>query len=434
MASRIQVVEDENIVAKDLAGRLTSLGYEVTGIAGTGEDAIAKALSDRPDLVLMDVRLRGEMDGVQAAEKIRDELGTAVVFLTAYSDDETLSRAKHTEPYGYLLKPFEERELRTTIEIALHRNKMEKKLRANEQWLATTLRSIGDAVLATDTEGKITFMNPVAESLTGWSFEQASGRMLADVFNLVNKETRKPSGDLVSLVLRDGMPMASREEHVVLIARGGMETPIDDCAAPIRDDKMHITGVVLVFRDVTERRLAEQILRQHADYLRKRIKELNCFYTICRILQKPDMTQEELLTKIVQTLPGAWQYPDDTYAAIDVCGQRYATENYQPTAWVQSAEVLSAGVMVGHIDVGYLREKHESYEGPFLKEERNLLNSVAIWVGNLVEMYRMKEVLSVLGRDPTLAAMVHTTSNDLSGLMAEVSSAVHRSDGGTRLH
>jgi CheY-like chemotaxis protein len=122
--AKILVVEDENIVALEIKKRLQHLGYTVAGVAATGEDAVRKAEGILPDLVLMDIMLKGEIDGIDAASEIRRRLNIPVIYLTAYSDGETLERAKLTEPYGYILKPFEEDDLRTTIEIALYRHKM----------------------------------------------------------------------------------------------------------------------------------------------------------------------------------------------------------------------------------------------------------------------------------------------------------------------
>jgi CheY-like chemotaxis protein len=122
--AKILVVEDENIVALEIKKRLQKLGYIVPGVASTGEDAISKAEGIRPDLVLMDIMLKGEIDGIHAAGEIRKRFNIPVVYLTAYSDEETLHRAKLTEPYGYILKPFEEDDLRTTIEIALYRHQV----------------------------------------------------------------------------------------------------------------------------------------------------------------------------------------------------------------------------------------------------------------------------------------------------------------------
>ena len=114
---KILIVEDENIVAKDLQKRLMNLGYDVVGIVSTGEEAVKKVVATSPDLVLMDVRLKGEMDGIEAASALHFQHGVAVVYLSAYADNDTLKRASKTEPFGYILKPFEERELHTTIEM-----------------------------------------------------------------------------------------------------------------------------------------------------------------------------------------------------------------------------------------------------------------------------------------------------------------------------
>ncbi len=123
---RIMVVEDESIVAEDLRRTLEKMGYAVPGVAASGEDAIHQARALRPSLVLMDIALKGRMDGIEAAERIRTDLHIPIVFLTAYADDETLQRARVSEPFGYILKPFENRELHTTIQMALHKHRMEQ--------------------------------------------------------------------------------------------------------------------------------------------------------------------------------------------------------------------------------------------------------------------------------------------------------------------
>src|SRR5207249_3205124 len=156
--TQILVVEDEHIVAKDIQLRLQALGYHIPAVASSGEEALQKAEEIRPDLVLMDIRLKGPMNGVEAAEELRRRFNIPVVYLTAYADKHTLDRAKVTEPFGYILKPFEERELYTCIEVALYKHHTECKLRESEQWLATTLRCIGDGVIATDMAGRVKFI------------------------------------------------------------------------------------------------------------------------------------------------------------------------------------------------------------------------------------------------------------------------------------
>ncbi|HUV50434.1 MAG TPA: response regulator [Anaerolineae bacterium] len=257
--AQILIVEDEGIIANDIQNTLEGLGYAVIAIASSGKEAIKKAVEMLPDLVLMDIVLEGLMDGVEAAERIMDRLDIPVVYLTAYADDKTLQRAKITEPYGYILKPFSERELYTTIEMALYKHKMKKKLRESEQWLFTTLKSIGDAVIATDSEGLITFMNPVAEILTGWKQEDATGKPLGKVFNIINETTGKLAENPVTKVLKEGI-VVGLANHTVLIAKNGAKRPIDDSGAPIRDKKENIIGVVLVFRDITEKRKMEEEL------------------------------------------------------------------------------------------------------------------------------------------------------------------------------
>ena len=133
--AQILVVEDESIVAKDIQNTLTNLGYSVPAIASSGKEAIQKVGKFQPDLVLMDIVLKGSMDGVETADEIRTKFDIPVVYLTAYADDATLQRAKITEPYGYLIKPFQERELHSTIEMALYKQAMEKVLKEKEQWL-----------------------------------------------------------------------------------------------------------------------------------------------------------------------------------------------------------------------------------------------------------------------------------------------------------
>src|SRR5271157_2392944 len=255
--ARILVVEDDRVVARDIQHQLTRIGHTVVGVTPLGEDAVRLAMESHPDLVLMDIRLDGDLDGVDAAQQIRDRCQVPVVFLTAYADDETLQRARVTEPFGYLLKPFEDAQLRTVIEMALYKHTAERKLRESERRYAVTLASIGDAVIATDDRARVTFLNPVAEALTGWPQAEATGRPLGEVFHIINEETRQPVEDPAAKVLRLGT-VVGLANHTVLLARDGRAVPIDDCGAPIIDDRGSITGVVLVFRDTTLRRQAEE--------------------------------------------------------------------------------------------------------------------------------------------------------------------------------
>ena len=277
--AKILIVEDEGIEALDLEHRLTSMGYAVLDIVATGEEAVSKAEEMRPELILMDIMLQGEIDGVTAADQIRARGDIPVIFLTAYADEKTLARAKVTEPYGYLVKPFQERELHIAIDMALYKHRMARKLKESERFLATTLRSIGDAVIATDDQGRITFMNSVAEELTGWKLAEALQAKAADVFRIINRDSRRPVESPIDKVLREGT-IVGLANHTLLMTRDGREIPLDDSGAPIRDDQGKMTGVVLVFRDIIERERVEQERERLIAELARSNRELEQFACI----------------------------------------------------------------------------------------------------------------------------------------------------------
>jgi len=270
--AKILIVEDESIVALNIKNRLEELGYAVVAMLNSGEAALQVVDHNRPDLVLMDIKLKGTVDGIEAAALIRSRFQIPVVYLTAYSDEETVDRAKFTEPYGYILKPFEARDLCTTIEVSLHKHQMEQQLREREQWLATTLKSIGDAVITTDSQGSITFMNPVAEALTSWKQEEVLGSNLAQVFQTINEKTREVVENPAVVALREGVTVGL-ENHTLLITKEGNEIPIDDSAAPIKNDVGNILGAVLVFHDVTEQQQIKAILERTNEELEIRVAE-----------------------------------------------------------------------------------------------------------------------------------------------------------------
>lgn len=264
--ARILIVEDESIVAKDIQNSLTGLGYTVAGVVAFGEEAVERVGALKPDLILMDVMLKGAMDGIEAVERIRQEHSVPVIYLTAYTDDDTLRRAKVTEAFGYLLKPFEDRELRTTIEMALYKHTMERKLRESREWIETTLRCISDAVIATDAVGCIQFMNTRAENLTGWNPADAIGRKLTEVFCLLQANATALVENNLTAILEKGA-VVHPDTDAILVSKDGRQAPIAHSAAPIRDDHGTILGVVASFRDITEQKNAQARERQLQDRL-----------------------------------------------------------------------------------------------------------------------------------------------------------------------
>lgn len=253
---RVLVVEDEIVVSEDLQQRLVTLGFEVAAAADTAADAIGLAASTRPDVALMDIMLHGRPEGIDAAEHLRGELDIPVIYLTAHSDSATLQRAKLTDPAGYIVKPFDDAQLRVAIELAPMRHEMERKARRVARWMTATLTSIGDAVIATNTRAEITLINPAAEKLTGWTQDEAAGKPCSDVLRLVNQHTRQPLEDPATLALRHGLVMFL-DPDTVLIAREGEERYVDDSASPITDETGKVLGAVVVLVDATDRVAAQ---------------------------------------------------------------------------------------------------------------------------------------------------------------------------------
>ena len=264
----ILVVEDERMVALDIERLVRGMGYEVIGISDSGEEAVEMARALRPGLVLMDIRLKGAMDGIEAAALIQKIHDTPVIYLTAYADDTTLERARLTGPFGYLIKPFEDRELRLTIEMALYKHRLDAKLLDNRIWLATTLKSIGDAVLTTDPDGMVRFLNPAAEALLQRAEEQARDMPVSEVFRVLDEETLAP----LALPLPDPSGGAASRD-MLLVTSSGEKLPISSSVAPIANEQGELLGAVFVFRDIAEKKKAEESLRRSVAQLRQTLEE-----------------------------------------------------------------------------------------------------------------------------------------------------------------
>lgn len=324
-STKILIVEDERIVALSIQNKLERLGYTVTANVASAEAAIASIVPNLPDLVLMDIKLKGKIDGIEAAAQIRKNFQLPIVYLTAYNDNETIERAKLTEPYGYLLKPFESRDLATTIEIALYKHLMEQKLRDREQWLATTLNSIGDAVIATNPQGAIVFMNPVAEAITGWKQEEALNRDLSYVFQTIHETTREVVENPVSLALNKCTTVALANS-TLLITRDGREIPIDDSAAPIKNEAGNILGAVLVFHDVTEQRRIKSILEQTNEELELRVAESTAQLRDTNAQLKAEIIQrQQLENKLKLTLSKERELNDLKSRIVATISHEYRT-------------------------------------------------------------------------------------------------------------
>lgn len=249
--TRILIVEDESIVAMDMRNRLNHMGFEVVGICDTADRAVELATAQLPDCILMDIKLKGDRDGVQAAEQIQRTLDIPVIYITAFADEKTLARAKITQAFGYILKPFQEREVLIAIEMAIYKHQVERDLRENREWLDGSLQGIADAVLALDAEDRLVFMNRSAERLLGLSGDECSGLPLDRLCSLSAEDDRGEG--LRGLGYNDGQDSISLTLKSVAGRR-----PVSLVQRPIVN---RLTGAergkVLVLRDITDALAAE---------------------------------------------------------------------------------------------------------------------------------------------------------------------------------
>ncbi len=256
MKKKILVVEDERIVAEDIKGILENLGYGISGIATSGEEAVKKAKKAHPDLVLMDIVLEGNMNGIDAADQIYSRLDIPVVYLTAYADDVNLQRAKITEPFGYILKPFGESELHTVIETALYKHEMEKTLRESEEKYRGLTETATDIIFTLDKEGKCTYLNPAGEKTVGYSTKDWIGRSFTEILapeyieSTIDRFRRGLSGETIPIY------------EIEIAHKDGKKIPVEVNVTSLLDAKGKTTGRIGIARDITTRKQTEEALKE----------------------------------------------------------------------------------------------------------------------------------------------------------------------------
>lgn len=350
LEARILVVEDDAIVAHDIEDSLHASGYSVVAVAPDGEEAVELAAQLKPDLVVMDIRLPGTLDGIAAAENIREELDIPVVYLTAHSDRSTLERAKHAGSWGYLVKPFDASGLRAAVEVALHRHQADQLLRESEERFRATLDAIPEGILATDAGGRITFVNPGAEFLLARSAPDMVGRAASTVVCLVTEEGH---------ILQDPVEAALRERGTVFLTGrtslrlpGERTFPVRGSVAIMRDADGQRLGAVMALHDTrvateTERRLREREARFReiatggpwASFVVDDIGTLRtCTDAFCRLAGVEDPSQAEgrvMEAFILGLVPFA-----ELAGRVQAAGMAVSTEHYLRQAGGETLPVL----------------------------------------------------------------------------------------------
>jgi len=260
--TKILVVEDEAITGMDIQRSLVEMGYSVVAIATTGELAVRKASELHPDLILMDIMLAGKMNGIEAAEEIKQQLRIPVIYLSAYSDDSYLAKAKLTEPFGYILKPFRELELKTTIEMALYKHAMEHALRVSEATTRVLLNATDDILFLADTSGRILAAN---ESLAHQSGKSVSDLTGTNTSGLVTQGILSPrmAGWNVNITHK-------KPEHFEEEFRGRW---FDTTVYPVLNPEGDVVLFAVYIRNVSSNKKTEEQARLNEEFFRSLIED-----------------------------------------------------------------------------------------------------------------------------------------------------------------
>ncbi|MDF3821250.1 PAS domain S-box protein [Leptospira sp. 96542] len=263
----ILLVEDEALLAMMEKSQLEREGYSVRHVMD-GESALELILKNEMnfDLILMDIDLGDGLDGTETATEILKHRQIPVVFLSSHTEREVVQKTETITSYGYVVKNSGITVLDASIKMAFKLFRANELTKHQKEHLETVLHSIGDAVIATDIQGNILHMNPIAEHLTGWNFDLAKGKPLSEIFKIINSKTREPVENPVDLVLKTDQ-IVGLANHTVLVSKDGEEFQIADSGSPIKDLKGNTSGVVLVFRDVTEEYKIQTEIAKQANML-----------------------------------------------------------------------------------------------------------------------------------------------------------------------
>lgn len=263
---KIMVVEDEAVIAIRLQERLTAMGYHVVGISYSGEEAMKQARRLRPDLILMDIMIPGKMDGVVVAKWVKAELDIPVIFLTAFSEDKIIERAKQAKPYGYIVKPFQDRELKASVEVALYKKETEKALKEREENFRTLAENANDGILIAVEEGKYVYANQRAAEITGYGLFELLKTTIQDIVHLDDFEKIEETYRHIFA----GKKFQKLFETTI-VRKDGNKVPIEITSA--RSIWYGQPAAILIFRDITERVKAKNALQEAHHELELRVKE-----------------------------------------------------------------------------------------------------------------------------------------------------------------
>jgi len=335
LSPRILIVEDEGLVARDIQITLLRMGYTVLGVASSSEKAIELSQIHKPDLIFIDIMLlNDQMDGIEVAEKINKQLDIPIVYLTAYSDERTLIRAKVTEPYGYLLKPFLPKDLKISIEMALYKHKELRKQNEINKWMAVILENIGNAVIVTDHRGRVTLVNPITEIIMGIKSEGMINRYTSDFFYIIDENKKRPLDTSIQTALWENRLVQVKDSFLVSSNGNGMTVDIN--ITPIIDDVSGKSGVVITFHDISEMKKVNVDLSAKMRGIEQEKRKLERYFP------------ENLVDFLVDEGNSAELQGKNVEATMMFCDLRNSTgiaEELTPAQFVQFLNELLSGIM-----------------------------------------------------------------------------------------
>ncbi len=386
--ARILIVEDDVITSMDIEEILTSFGYSVAGTAASGEEAVRAAIELRPDLILMDIVLSGEMTGIEAAEIIRERAGIPVIYLTANADMPTVDSARKTEPFGYVLKPVSERELYSNIDAALQKHELMKRIKESEERYRMLVENAIEGILVVNEE-KIVYANPQMSVITGY----ATGELvMRDYLDFVYQEDRA----FIAGKYRKRLSGEAVENNYTfrMVHKSGEIRWIEIRAVPVMWQGEQ--AVLDFINDVTERKEANDRLQFYAHDLGKRVKELRYLYSVSKLLGETEHSLDEVFMLVLRHIADSMQYPEITCASLTFRGKTFVTPNFSETQWRLGCNIIVGGVKAGRIDVYYLEKRPEAGFGPFLFEEMDLLIELSIQLSKHIEFRQVEDERKLL--------------------------------------
>lgn len=293
VTKNILLVEDEFIISLNQKRELESKGYKVT-ILNSAKDVLNSVLvnNDNYDLILMDIDLGSDTDGTDVASEILSKKHIPILFLSSHIEEDVVSKTETITSYGYVVKNSGITVLDASIKMAFKLYESNKLIHFKKDYLEAVLNSIGDAVIVTDIDGKVTRLNPVAEELTGWNLQEAQNKELKEVFKIINSLSRNPVENPVDIVLKTNK-IVGLANHTALISKNGLEFQIADSGSPIKNLKGETTGVVLVFRDVSKEYEAQSLIAEREKLYRSLFENMLNGFCHCKIVRN-DMCQPDL--------------------------------------------------------------------------------------------------------------------------------------------